>query len=475
MSDHYREALIKGRAQIGVWGVGHIGYSTMSHYAVRGIRALGVDVDASRVEAINSGRLPVFAMDYWLGFDPQHLYAAGMARCTTDWRELISPGIVTHFIAIPTERDGKPYDDILADVCLKLTELRHVHTELPPLIIVESTLTPNSTDELIIPSLERGGLHVGRDVLLGVAPRRDWFTTPDRSLPTLPRVFGGTDARTTAAMRAVLGLVCAELVAAPDHLYAEIVKSVENAYRHMDVALANQLSLAYPHMDMRKVLELVGTKWNMETYFPSFGVGGYCIPLSSLYVLQGAPRAEALTLLRETLATTEAQPRRVAEYVVERGDIGSVGIIGLSYSPNQKVWAQSPTLKMIPVLQEAGILVKVHDPHYTSDEIRAVAGVEPFSFPEGLAEFEAVLLVAGHREYTAYNQADILPHLGGCRLILDNTAIWSNYDFGNLDLRYAVAGGVGWLDDDRQAGQARHEARPTAGVGRQPQHQAELL
>ena len=441
----YRQARLNGRKKIGIWGVGHIGYSTMCHFAERGVTAVGVDTDAEKVAIINRGENPIFAMDYWLGFTPKYLFDSGVARATTDWYELIREDVLVHFVCIPTERDGMPYFDVLGDVCRKLTRLADLPLDVPPLVIIESTLTPNTTDDFVIPIFESAGLRVGTDVLVACAPRRDWFATPENSLRTLPRVVGGADAATTAVLVDVLGIVCENLVVAPDHLHAEVVKSIENAYRHMDITLANELALAYPHLDMRKVLELVGTKWNALTFHPSFGVGGYCIPLASHYVLQGARRPEFLTLLRATVESSEAQPERVAQYLIRRGDVRKVGILGLSYTRNMKVWAKSPTLEITPFLLEHGIEVKVSDLHYTDEQIWQLSGARSFRFPDELHEFDTVLVVAAHREYGAYTQAKIVQSLGSCRLILDNTGLWKGIDFARHGIEYHVAGDRNWL------------------------------
>ena len=440
----YREALLAGRGRVGVWGIGHIGYSTMCHFAEQGVAVVGVDVDPARVETVNRGENPIFAMDYWLGFTPAYLFQQGTARATTDWQELLAEDVLVHFVCVPTERNGLPYLDVLGDVFRKIATLERGRAR-PPLVVIESTLTPNTTDRFVIPLLEEAGVVVGRDVLLGTAPRRDWFATPDASLRTLARVMGGTDERTTAVMKDVLGIVCENLVPATDHLHAEVVKSIENAYRHMEISLANQLTLAYPHLDMRTVLELVGTKWNIGTYFPSMGIGGYCIPLASHYVLEGAQRPEFLTLLQDTIVSSEAQPRHVVEHLVQRGDIRRVGIIGLSYTHNMKVWAQSPTLKIAPLLRERGIEVAVADLHYSDEEIRRITGSPSFTFPEGLGRFDAILFVSGHREYAAYPHPTILGHLAGCRLVLDNTGMWKGLDFASRGIEYHVVGDRHWL------------------------------
>jgi nucleotide sugar dehydrogenase len=440
-----KDLLLRGDMRIGVWGVGHIGYSTMCHFAERGVRCLGFDIDPIKVEQVNAGVSPIFAMDYWLGFSPGYLFQNGVARATTDWLEMVEPDIGVHFVCIPTERGGQPYLEPLMEVCRKIATVKDQPRTIPPLVIVESTLTPTTTDRYVIPFFEREGLRVGTDVLVGCAPRRDWFASPDKSIATLHRVFGGTDSNTTEQMRQVLSIVCANLVPAPDHFHAEVVKSIENAYRHAEIALAFELSRAFPSMDMRRVLELVGTKWNMGTFHPSFGVGGYCIPLSSYYVIQGAERPEELNILRQAIKTCEEQPIRLAQALLVRG-VKSVGILGLSYTHNVKVWAQSPTLRLSAFLADAGVKVKVHDPHFSPQEVQGICKTQAFDFPEGLDEFDTLLVVAGHREYrlTAHNQ--VLPHLKNCRLILDNAGLWRGVDFASHGIEYYVPGQAHWLD-----------------------------
>lgn len=441
----YRDQLLHGTKKIGIWGVGHIGYSSMCHFAESGVQVLGVDVDTTKVELVNAGENPIFMMDYWLGFRPKYLFEAGRARATTEWEELINDDVLVHLVCIPTEREGKPYFDILEDVCRKLTKVQDNSSQIPPLVIIESTLAPNTADKVIIPIFEAAGLEVGRDVLLGCAPRRDWFSTPDKSLRTLPRIMGGTTEETSEVMLQVLGIVCENLIPAPDHLHAEVVKSIENAYRHMEIALANELALAYPGLDVRTVLELVGTKWNVGTFQPSIGVGGYCIPLASHYVLEGATRPEYLTLLKATIASSEAQPQRVADYLIGRGDVKSVGILGLSYTGNVKVSALSPTLTLVRRLTEAGVKVAVNDPHFTPEEIHAITGVETFEFPDGMEEFDTVVVVAGHREYEAATHSEVIKALPNCRVILDNAALWSGVDLEKYGIEYRLAGGPDWL------------------------------
>lgn len=416
----------------------------MANFAAAGVTCVGTDVSERIVSTVNSGKTPVPNMEYWLGFDTKYLVDSGMMTATVDWKKVLAPEFAVHMIAIPTEKEDKPWDGALEDVVTKIATNAPKSSD-PPLVIIESTLTPNKTDELVIPVFEKNGLKVGRDVLLGVAPRRDWFISPEKNLRALPRIVGGTTPQTTKLMTEVLSIVCDRLVPAPDHRHAEIVKSVENAYRHMEITLANQLSLAYPSLNMIEVLKLVGTKWNVNVYHPSFGSGGYCIPLSSKYVLEGAEKPEYLTLLRDTVLTDSSLPSMIADRIADSG-FKSVGILGLSYKGDLKVHVLSPALRISKRLMERDVLVKINDPYYTSDEIKKLTGADNFEFPDGLSEFDCILIVAGHRLYKAIPERKLFSHLKRCNLVLDNLEeTWRTFDWTSLGIEYHVAGDSKWL------------------------------
>jgi len=439
-----RRQLLEGQRKIAVWGTGYIGFSTMANFASEGVTCVGTDVSERIISTISAGKTPVPNMEYWLGFNPKYLVDSGMMTATVDWNKVLSPEFAVHMIAIPTEKEDKPWDGALEDVVTKIAS--HVSkSEDPPLVIIESTLTPNKTDQLVIPIFERKRLTVGKDILLGVAPRRDWFISPEKNLRSLPRIVGGTTPETTELMTEVLSIVCDSLVPAPDHRHAEIVKSVENAFRHVEITLANQLSLAYPSLNMIEVLRLVGTKWNVGVFHPSFGSGGYCIPLSSKYVLEGAESPEYLTILKETISTDGALPSIVADHIADNG-FKDVGILGLSYKGDLKVHVLSPALRISKRLMERGVNVKINDPYYTHEEIGKIAGTSAFDFPDGLSEFDCIIIVAGHRLYRAIPESQLKRHLTKCKLVVDNLEeTWKNFSWGSIGPKYLIAGDRNWL------------------------------
>jgi len=442
INEDIRELLLAGEKRIGLWGTGFIGYSSMAHFARNGVRCYGTDVMKDKIEALNKGEIAIPNIEYWLGFDVKPFAERGLMGGTLEWRELLTEETPVHLVCIPTEKGGAPYDDILIQVFNNICSDPQRIKKLRPLVIIESTVTPNRVDDVVIPLIQKKGIEVGKDLLLGVAPRRDWFVSPEKNLVTLPRVVGGTTPETTDLMEQVLGIVCGTVLKATDHKHAALVKSIENAYRHLDITFANQLTAAYPHINMKEVLQLVGTKWNIGTFHPSFGTGGYCIPLAPQYVIMGAEKPDELGLVHEAIKFDSAMPERVVERVAKAG-FKKVGILGLAYKGDIKVDILSPTAKLVPGLKAKGIDVKVNDPYYTDAEVKQIVDAKTFRFPDDLGQFDAILLVADHMLYKATPKKKILEKLEKCKLILDNTGIWKGLNPPGVE--YHEAGEADWL------------------------------
>lgn len=443
-----QKSLKSGKKQIAVWGIGYIGYSSMAHFAREGIKCIGGDISKKVVDDIKkNGKSSIPNIEYWLDFDVVPLTKKGLITVTNNLDELIDEKNVVHLIAIPTEKNGVPYMDALSDVLTKIfVGYKDKKFKTHPLVIIESTISPNVINSIIIPLANKLSINLGHDVMFGVAPRRDWFVSPDKTLKTLPRIIGGSNNETTTLIEEVIGIVCDNILKAKDSMHACLVKSVENAYRQLDITFANQLTLAYPSLDILEVLRLVGTKWNVETYHPSFGVGGYCIPLAPYYVIDGAEKPDELTLLKESINTNLNQPDRVSQSIINRG-IKNVGILGLAYTSDIKVDILSPTVMIVDELLAKGVKVKVNDPLYTDQEILAKTGAQSFRFPEDLDSFEAILIVAPHNIYVSCTVDDILSNLKNCRLILDNMGAWKEKKEQIIDngIDYYEVGEANWL------------------------------
>lgn len=419
-------------ARLAVWGLGYIGSSTAEAFAAAGVDVIGYDPDSERVAVLRASQA-----------DKKFAVSSAVAAVLHD-------DCRVHMIAVPTEREGEPFNGALVSV---FTDLAHAIADGPlsgtcPLVVIESTLPPGTTEEVLFPLLVKHGLTIGRDLLVGLAPRRDWFLAEGYGLRELDRIYSGVDDLSAIAVRDVLALVNDVLHQAPSHLEGELVKCVENAYRHMDITLANELSLAFPHVDMVEVLRLAGTKWNIGTYHPSFGTGGYCIPLSSRYLITGARHPQELGLLRRAVETDDRMRILVADAVRSRPP---VVILGIAYKGGIKVDILSPAKAIVQRLLEHGVEVTVHDPMYTNEEIEKLlgVGVTTDDVAGALRAARTVLIIPDHPEFTdsLYMEALNHPREGGLRVI-DNhgvlaAATWADH------VKYSRAGGENWLESEK--------------------------
>jgi nucleotide sugar dehydrogenase len=437
---NYKELLKSKKFKIAVWGTGYIGLSTMVYFSKKNIKCVGYDVDKKKVNSINSGVIPLKDLEKWFGFDIKTLVKKNYLKATSNFKDLISKDFIAHFIAVPTEKNGKPYYKPLMNVLNNISKIIDTKINIPPLIIVESTLAPKVSDKKILPFLKRKNFEIGKNILFSVAPRRDWFIEGNKNLENLDRVYGSTDDYSSKATKDVLSIVCKKLHSASSYKVSEMVKSIENAYRHMDITLANQLSVAFPNDNIREVLKLVGTKWNIETFHPGIGSGGYCIPLSSRYVLSQVRDKKKLTLLRETVKTDDKMGLTISNSIVKK-KLKRIGILGLSYKGDLKVSVLSKVIPLIKSLKKKKLSVKLFDPYFTKEEIKKATGVETFKFPNQLTKFDCIIVTVNHKQFR------ILPnylrrYLNNCKLIIDHEGAWENYNLGE---KYHLTGDRGWL------------------------------
>ena len=436
---NYKKLLKSKKFKIAVWGTGYIGLSTMVYFSKKKIKCVGYDIDKEKVKKINLGVLPLLDLKSWFGFDIKGLVNQNYLKATSNYKDLITEDFLVHFIAVPTEKDGKPYYKPLLNVLSNIAKINRNYKN-PPLVIVESTLAPKVSDKKIIPFLKKNNLIIGKNILLSIAPRRDWFIEGGKNLENLDRVYGSTDKKSTIVTKDVLSIVCKKLHVASSYKVSEMVKSVENAYRHMDITLANQLSLAFPKDNIREVLKLVGTKWNLETFHPGIGAGGYCIPLSSRYILSQVKSNNKLSLLRETIKTDDGMSKFVASSIAKQG-LKKVGILGLSYKGDLKVSVLSKVIPLVKSLIKKKLKVRLFDPYFTNKEIYNAVKVKTFNFPKDLSSFDCLIVTVDHKQFKI--QKKILEkYLKNCKLIIDHDGAWKKY---NLKKNYHLSGDNGWI------------------------------
>lgn len=413
--------------KLGVIGLGYIGLNTSLFFAQKGVKIVGVDLDKRKVNALRKGKMPIPELNDWLEFKTEPLIKKYIKAVTNFDVLLKDEKVEAIFVAVPTEKDGEPYFKAIEAVVSTIAKSPSKNK----LVIIESTLMPGVSEKYIAPYLKN----------FVVAPRRDWFEKESgKNLKTLPRIVGGSNEETTKKALEILGLVCDNLLPC-NYTEAELIKAVENSIRHVGCVYAQQLAFAYPHLDTRKVLEYASTKWNVPYYYAAISCGGYCIPISSKYVMNASKNINWLTIPLETVTTDNYVPKAIAE-IIEKRDIKRIGIAGISYLGNLKVSILSSGIRLIREFKDKNRL-RINDPLYTDRELKKETGCKLFDFPKELKKLNALILAAGHNEYANVDKETLIENTKHMDFILDNTGIWEGIDF---KCPYALVGRREWLN-----------------------------
>lgn len=441
--DKYSDKLINSDFAIAVWGCGYIGLSTMCSFAQKGVKCIGYDVNDDAIKKIKINPADYLKeYKYWQGFDFSYLFKKNRIMVKHVSEAIVDKeNILVHFLCVPTEKNGIPHLQAVDDVIDNIISLyKSDNKEI--LLIVESTLIPG-TAKKIEDKLEKEA----PNIQLCISPRRDWFDCSEHNLENLERVCGAVTVKGYEMAADVLSIVCKKLIRASDYQYAELTKTVENAYRHLDITFANQLTDAFPHLDIREVLRLASTKWNVGYFYPSIGTGGYCIPLSSKYILAGTEVSSSLGLLRETVKYDDDRPIDIADILMRKG-VKKIGILGLSYKHNMKVEKSSPSMKISEYLSSNGVEVYMNDPYYNEEELKNLANANMFDCFDYkfYKDFDAVILSTDHRIYNLLDFQKVISNIVKCKIIVDNTALWSKYagEIFEKGIDYSLIGSAGW-------------------------------
>ena len=423
------QRLLFGESRIVIFGAGYIGYSTAAFYAKKGVESLLIDIDEAKVEKINKGEPPYPELQGWLGFNVSPV--SHLITATTDWKKVLETEVEVVFICVNTERGAEPWTDALKDVTAKIAQYDEC-----PLVIIESTMAPGWVEEIVLPFIS------GR---VAVAPRRDWFTLAGMTLEILDRVVGATDEETLIDAIAVLGIISQNIHGASTYKVAELVKSIENAYRQVGIALSYQLATKFPHINIREALALASTKWNMELYQPSVGIGGYCLPLAPKYLLSAADND--ISIFKEAIKADNLMTQKIAEYLKSKG-VKTARVLGIAYKGDLKVHVASPGIRLADTLQSIGIVTGIHDPLYSWKEIQELDTVKFTPFPHWQYQYDATIITCDHTHYKAIRKDALLESLKKCRYIIDAYGIWEKYRklFEEQGINYKIIGEPGWID-----------------------------
>ncbi|WP_344013392.1 nucleotide sugar dehydrogenase [Streptomyces thermospinosisporus] len=384
-----------------VVGLGYVGLPLARSAAAAGLKVVGLDRSRQVVDGLNSGRSHVDDIT-----DAEVATMLEQGFCASDRPEVIAEAAAV-VICVPTPLTEYGSPDLGA-VHVAVEDIA-AHFTPGTLVVLESTTYPGTTDEVVRPRLEAGGLKAGRDFHLAFSPERIDPGNASFGLENTPKVVGGVTADCTKAARALYERFVARVVEAKGTREAEMAKLLENTYRHVNIALVNEMSMFCREIgvDLWDAIRCASTKpFGFAPFYPGPGVGGHCIPIDPNYL---SYKVRSLGIPFRFVELAQEINQRMPVHVVNRAadllnDEGKavrgsrVLLIGVTYKPDISDQRESPALAVAENLIARGAALVYFDPHV---EDWTVGGEQIERVGDYLAAAEAAdltVLLQPHRE-----------------------------------------------------------------------------
>ena len=415
-----RDRIDRCEAKVGIIGMGYVGLPLARTFWAKGFGVTGFDIDASKVEKLCAGTSYILHVP---SEKVAEMRKTGRFSATADFARLAEMDAV--LICVPTPLTPSREPDL--SYIVKTGESIAPHLRAGQLVVLESTTYPGTTEEVLRPILERGGLRAGKDFWLAFSPEREDPGNPNFSTDRIPKVVGGHDETSSALARALYGKVVVRVVPVSSCGAAEATKLLENIYRCVNIAMVNELKMLFDRMglDVWEIIEAASTKpFGYQPFFPGPGLGGHCIPIDPFYLTWKAREYEFPTRFIELAGEINTgMPRyviaRAMDALNDRGKAlrGSrVLVLGIAYKRDVDDPRESPAFELIELLQEKGATVSYHDPYIPRvPKLRhyAISMTSIELTDEALASHDMVLIATDH---TKVDYARVVRH---ARLVVD--------------------------------------------------------
>ena len=401
---------------VGIIGLGYVGLPLMWTFHSNDMPVLGFDIEKEKIKCIHEGEPYI----KHLGKEMMQTLAAS-ERCdaTTDFNRLSEADALLLCVPTPLDHHREPDMQYVEKTCLTVGE----HLREGQLVILESTTYPGTTEELIIPILEsKSGLTAGEDFYVAYSPEREDPGNVNFDTGSIPKVVGGHTKEGIELACALYDTSIVQTVPVSDTKTAEAVKITENVFRAVNIALVNELKMVFAEMDIdvNEVLDAADTKpFGFMKFVPGPGLGGHCIPIDPFYLTWKAREYEQNTRFIELAGEINtSMPQYVINQTLKALNAhkkpmnGSrILVIGLAYKPDVDDDRESPSYKIMDLLDEYGAEVSYYDPNVPvikpSREYPHWAGTESEPWDEKtISNFDAVVISTDHSDINYKQLAD---------------------------------------------------------------------
>jgi UDP-N-acetyl-D-glucosamine dehydrogenase len=426
------------QARIGIVGMGYVGLPLALLFSDARFRVTGFDIDSRKVETLNGGGSYIVRIP---GTEIQLARESGFTA-TADYAEIAAMDVIIICVPTPLNEYHEPDLSYVTGTVSSLAP--HVHDG--QLIVLESTTYPGTTEEVVVPLLEKGnpaGLRIARDAsssgfYVAFSPEREDPGNDTVARRDIPKVVGGCGPAARDLASAVYKTIFNRTVPVSSPATAEMTKLLENIYRCVNIALVNELKQLCMRMDIDlfEVIDAAKTKpFGFQAFYPGPGLGGHCIPIDPFYLSWKAKEFDFNTRFIELAGQINiGMPYFVVENIIEamsqqgkalRGS--RILILGLAYKRDIDDLRESPSLTIIELLQKRGAHVEYNDPFFPTVGHGRKYALNMTSTPlEKIPEFDCVVIVTDHSQY------DFPAIVARAKLVVDTRNATRNIDAPNI-------------------------------------------
>ena len=409
LKEQLLEKINNKTAKVGVVGLGYVGLPLAVEKAKAGYETIGFDVQDKKVEMVNNGQNYIGDV---VDAELSELTQKGTLRATTDFSFIND--VDTVCICVPTPLDLYKQPDLSYVVNSTKNVAKYLHKGM--IVILESTTYPGTTEEVLKPILEESGLKCGEDFFLAFSPERVDPGNKHFNTKNTPKVVGGCTAECTEVAAALYENVLeGEIHRVSSPAVAEMEKILENTFRNINIGLANEMAILCNRMgiDVWEVIDAAKTKpYGFMPFYPGPGLGGHCIPLDPFYLEWKAKEYDYHTKLIETSGIiNDSMPDFVLENIMKilnkqkKALNGSkVLVMGLAYKNDIDDYRESPSFKVIELLEKNGAEVIVNDPFCDTAKYKDKTYYS-VDWKEVIDDSDIVVITTGH---TVYDYEDIV-------------------------------------------------------------------
>ncbi|WP_198025744.1 nucleotide sugar dehydrogenase [Bacillus sp. J37] len=411
-----------------VLGLGYIGLPTAVMFAKHGVQVHGVDVNAKVVEMLNNKEL--------------HIEEPGLPEMLA---EVIDDGTLTvgtepkaadaYIIAVPTPINADKSANL--DYVRSATEMIVPYIEKGNLVILESTVPPKTIENIMMPALEKTGLVFGEELYISHSPERVLPGKLFEELVSNDRIVGGINEKSSQLTVDLYKSFVKGTIHVTDSTTAEMVKLMENTYRDINIAYANELARIAENIGFNvwEAIDLANCHPRVNIHKPGPGVGGHCIAVDPYFIIEQAPQeARLITLAREINTSTPVTVVSLVDKVLKGINHATVSVFGLAFKGNIDDMRESPALEIVEELKAKGYDLKIYDP-YVKDSYENKAN----SVEEAVENSDLILVLTDHAVFKDINFDEVKNNMRTPK-ILDTRNLLENLQLSEKGIDYLQIG-----------------------------------